>query len=114
MADKREFVIEEYDSNKQTKVMAEEIKLKGYSKIKFIAFKDPVSNFWFVHDLIHGKCVQKDTQVTTLASAKQSARAYLEKHTGKNQKLLMDRLVMFPALNSVQEKTQEKSDGKEK
>jgi hypothetical protein len=77
-------------------VKAEEIKLKGYSKARFIAYKD--ENHWWIHEMTTGMGVNVELQ-TTLAKAKQSSREFLAEKTGKDQKVLLEEIARHEVLN---------------
>jgi hypothetical protein len=69
----------------ETKVEAEETKLKGYSKFRFFCFK--TGKYWFICEWLSGRQVSGGS-CTTLAEAKKTAREYLEENTeGDMQKL---------------------------
>jgi hypothetical protein len=79
-----------------SKVECQEVKLKGYSKFRFLAAK--IGKYWSVHEYTTGRCVSVGYN-TNLAVAKKTARTYLDKHTGQETKIMKEQISMFEALN---------------
>jgi len=75
----------------------QEVKLKGYSKFRFVAVK--LAKIWDVYEYTTGAKLTECT-ATTLVEAKKQAREYLNKNCNMDAKVLQEKINEWPVLNS--------------
>jgi hypothetical protein len=79
-----------------SKIMCEEIKLKGYSQFRFCAYK--LDRLWFIHELTTGHGLNIGYN-KTLAAAKKAARQYLEDNIKGDKQKLTNKLRELGTIN---------------